>query len=280
MFDSSNHKILKESIETIGAGFAIFEKNELTDQYILISANSIYEQIILEPIDDNINKGIQTLFPSYSINDILDIMNSVVTSKNSKEIELMIEYKSTRKWWRSIYSPVLSGDEPVKRIINTCIDITDKKILENKLQVISSRYEAVVQSAYDGIISIDEQQRVMLMNKAAGEIFGIDPSSAIGAPITNYMPARYREKHGDYVEHFKKSTLNSRPMQERSAITGLRLDGKEIPLEVTISKIHVDGKLEMTAEPLISIALVHRWQRSSPIPICMILRTPAHASWH
>lgn len=247
MFNSSDHKVLKDSIETIGAGFAIFEKRESSDEFVLISANSIYENIIIGSVEDGINKSIKMLFPSYSIEEIIPMMNEVISSKSSREIEIINEYKSSTTWWRSIYSPVFEEDLPVKRIINTCIDITDKKKLEERLQIVSDRYEAVVQSAYDGIISIDEQQHIMLINKAAGEIFGVKPGDVIGTPLTDLMPARYRERHVDYVHHFKKSTIKSRPMQERSSITGLRADGSEVPLEVTISKIYVDGKLEMTA---------------------------------
>lgn len=247
MFNTSDHKVLKDSIETIGAGFAIFEKEETSNDFVLISANSIYENLIIGSVEDGINKSIKELFPSYSIEAIIPMMEDVIKLKSSREIELINEYRSTTTWWRSIYSPVFEEDQPVKRIINTCIDITDKKKLEERLQVVSERYEAVVQSAYDGIISIDEEQRVMLINKAAGEIFGVKPKDVIGTPLTELMPARYRERHSDYVQHFKKSTIKSRPMQERSSITGLRADGTEVPLEVTISKIYVDGKLEMTA---------------------------------
>lgn len=247
MFSTGNHELLKDSIERIGAGFAIYEKDVNTGAFILISANKIYEKLMIGTVEENLNKDIKRLFPSYNIQEIISLMNEALDSKLSKELELIYEYKFSTKWWRSIFSPVLVENDNNRRVINTCIDITDKKALEKELSEVNNRYEAVVQSAYDGIISIDDEQKIMLINKAAGEIFKIKPQDAIGLPLTDLLPVRYREKHVDYVRHFEKSTLKSRPMQERSTITGLRSDGSEVPLEVTISKIHVNGKLEMTA---------------------------------
>ncbi|GAU78506.1 sensor domain-containing diguanylate cyclase [Fusibacter sp. 3D3] len=247
MFNNGNHELLKDSIERIGAGFAIYEKDSENGKFVLISANKIYENLMKGTVEESLNQEIKKIFPSYNIHEIVKLMNEALESMLSKEIELIYEYKFSTKWWRSIFSPVLIEEGPPSRVINTCIDITEKKILEKQLSEVNNRYEAVVQSAYDGIISVDDEQNIMMINKAACEIFGINSKTAVGSPLTDLIPARFREKHVDYVHHFEKSTITSRPMQERSAITGLRRDGSEVPLEVTISKIYVNGKLEMTA---------------------------------
>lgn len=132
-------------------------------------------------------------------------------------------------------------------MILTCIEITDKKRLEQTLNIISKRYEAVVEAAYDGIITINDQQNISMMNEAAKYIFGLEDEDMVGKPLVQLMPMSYRHKHVDYVSSFRRSVVDSRPMQSRAAVRGLRKDGSEFPIEVTISKINVEGKIEMTA---------------------------------
>lgn len=69
------------------------------------------------------------------------------------------------------------------------------------------RYQAVVQSAYDGIITIDEFQNIKLINNAANEIFGFTSEEVIGQPLTKLIPQKYRPKHTHYVDGFKNRLL-------------------------------------------------------------------------
>ena len=78
-------------------------------------------------------------------------------------------------------------------------------------------------------------------------MFGLGDEDVRGLPLAQLLPQRYRIKHREYVASFRHSVVNSRPMQSRVAVRGLRKDGSEFPAEVTISKIHVGDKVEMTA---------------------------------
>ncbi len=64
MFSTGNHELLKDSIERIGAGFAIYEKDVETGAVILISANKIYENLMIGTVEENLNKDIKKVFPS------------------------------------------------------------------------------------------------------------------------------------------------------------------------------------------------------------------------
>ncbi|MGB3368667.1 MAG: diguanylate cyclase [Acidaminobacteraceae bacterium] len=247
MFSKGNHDELFDSIEAIGASFAIYEFRKEKKDFYLVSANTLYQDVLVIPIIDSINKDLKALFPRYIEKPIKEKILETRNNKLSTEVEIVIEHKEDTRWFRFIFSPIIGEDDDCHRVINTCIEITDKKKLENNLSIISKRYEAVVEAAYDGIVTIDENYNVNMINNSAKYIFDVKSEEIIGKPLTKLMPMKFRDKHSDYVKAFQHSSVNSRPMQSRAPVRGLRSDGSEFPIEVTISKIKVQDKTEMTA---------------------------------
>lgn len=247
MFFLGEHKEVYKSIEAIGTAFAVYEFVDEANEFRLVSCNSLYEEISGVNRIEIIDKPIFNIFPRY-IAKILQ--ESFLKCKNKQvglESEIFIEYKGTERWWRSIISPIAAVTNGKLRIIQTCVEITEKKVLEKHLNLTLSRFEAVVQSAYDGIITIDDSHNIKLINESALGIFGYCLDEVIGAPLIKLMPQKYRKHHSEYVHGFQESQVDSRVMETRAAVRGLRKDGSEFPIEVTISKIRVAGKIEMTA---------------------------------
>ena len=104
------------------------------------------------------------------------------------------------------------------------------------------RYAGIFHSAMDAIITIDEKQNVLLFNPAAEQIFRCTAIQALGAPLTRFIPERYRDLHYRHVEHFSATGVSDRQMGEQRDLLGLRADGEEFPLEASISQTTQNGK--------------------------------------
>jgi PAS domain S-box-containing protein len=104
------------------------------------------------------------------------------------------------------------------------------------------RLESILQSAMDAIITIDERQCVLLFNDAAERMFQRPAPEAIGQPLDQFIPARFREGHHDHIQRFGRSGVTSRKMGELGMVTGLRRNGEEFPVEAAISQISIEGK--------------------------------------
>ena len=247
MFFQGTHKEIIHSIEAIGASFAVYEHQADDNNFILVSCNSLYEDLIGKRKQEAINNKMVELFPRYVYKPLNETFLKCFKEQIALESEILLEYKATERWWRSIISPITDKSENKVRIIQTCVEITEKKVLEKQLNTSMKRYQAVVQSAYDGIITIDENQNIKMINESAKDIFGFSETEVIGKPLTKLIPQKFRTKHKEYVEGFKKSLVDSRPMQSRASVRGLRKNGNEFPIEVTISKIHLEENIEMTA---------------------------------
>lgn len=248
MFLHGNHKDLKDSLETIGAGVALFQVSRDDNNFVLITANGAFEQVIEKPVSVCIHAKTDEIFARYIVLPLKECFRECLNIQESTEREIVIDSKGISHWWRFIVSPIFSpSTNAITRLMVTCIEITDKKMLEKQLADVGQRFEAVVETAYDGIISIDEQQNIKLMNSAAKQIFQTTGQELTGQPLTTLIPQRYRTIHTNYVNGFQESTIDARPMASSAAVIGMRSDGTEFPLEVAISKINVGGRIEMTA---------------------------------
>ncbi len=97
------------------------------------------------------------------------------------------------------------------------------------------RFRSVAQSASDAIISIDSHGNIVFWNQRAVTMFGLSPDDAIGKPITSIIPERYREAHKKGIGRVI-STGESNIIGKTVELVGLRKDGSEFPLELSLSK--------------------------------------------
>jgi PAS domain S-box-containing protein len=134
-------------------------------------------------------------------------------------------------------SQVDMGDERLATVILR--DITERKAAEEALLESRRRMEGIVNSAMDALITVDEEQRIMLFNPAAERMFGVPACEAVGAPIERFIPERFRAGHAEHIHRFKEAGVTNRRMGALGAISGLRANGQEFPLEASISKVEV-----------------------------------------
>jgi len=124
--------------------------------------------------------------------------------------------------------------EAVKRILHT-VEV------ERRLASSEARLAAIFESAKDGIISIDEDRRIILFNPAAEKIFGYSAAEAIGKPLERFIP---REWDADaFAGEGRPPTFST---QLRDGRWGVRQNGERFPLEASTAKTEVQGSKSLT----------------------------------
>jgi PAS domain S-box-containing protein len=104
------------------------------------------------------------------------------------------------------------------------------------------RLLSIIESAMDAIITIDEDQRVILFNRAAERVFGVDATAALGSSIDRFIPARFRKAHAEQVSGFGRTGETMRGMGRLGMVSGVRADGTEFPIEASISQTVSEGR--------------------------------------
>lgn len=97
------------------------------------------------------------------------------------------------------------------------------------------RFRAVSQTASDAIITIDISGNILFWNKAAEHIFGYSSDDVIGKPARVIMPERFRDAHRDGFNRVI-STGKSDIIGKITEVIGMRKDGSEFPLELSLAR--------------------------------------------
>jgi len=121
-------------------------------------------------------------------------------------------------------------------------DITERLQAEASLARGEARLRGILDSAMDAIITVDQEQRIVLFNAAAEQVFGCPRDEAMGAPLSWFIPERYRTSHGEHIRRFGAANTSSRRMGEQRIVTGLRRNGEEFPIDASISQITENGQ--------------------------------------
>ncbi len=104
------------------------------------------------------------------------------------------------------------------------------------------RLDSIIGSAMDAVVTVDEDQNIVLFNTAAETIFRCSAREAIGMPLARFIPERFRETHAQHVRRFGEGGVTMRRMGGALVLSGLRSSGEEFPIDASISHTTVAGK--------------------------------------
>lgn len=109
------------------------------------------------------------------------------------------------------------------------------------LHLDAARWEAVLESARDGVISIDPDGTITLFNRSAEEIFGYRADEVLGRNVNLLMPAPYHEEHDGYLKRYRE-TGEAKAIGTIRHVHGKRKSGEVFPMELSVSEARIgDG---------------------------------------
>jgi PAS domain S-box-containing protein len=110
------------------------------------------------------------------------------------------------------------------------------------LRVSQARLSAIIASTMDAIITVDEEQRIVLFNRAAERIFQYRSQQVIGKTLDFLIPEDLRAMHRVHIQNFGKTGITSRSMHSPRTLNALRAIGEQFPIEATISQVEAAGQ--------------------------------------
>lgn len=138
---------------------------------------------------------------------------------------------------KAVYVPELAireADELGRALVKTSVTLESAN---SALKNSEARMRGILQSAMDAIITVDDDQFIVLFNTAACAMFRCTEAQALGQPVTRFIPDRFHAQHKAYVKKHRLIPEAAGGFGVAGTAFGLRLDGEEFPLEVSYSNV-------------------------------------------
>jgi PAS domain S-box-containing protein len=143
------------------------------------------------------------------------------------------------RWLRVRKQVFFIGEDNTRRpdhAILVALDITAEKNAELALRDSDERFRALLESAPDAIVIVNEQGIIVLVNALVITLFGYSREELLGQRVEMLMPARFHKHHEGHRDNYIKEP-RTREMDGGLQLLGKRKDGSEFPIEVSLSPL-------------------------------------------
>jgi PAS domain S-box-containing protein len=153
----------------------------------------------------------------------------------------------SRFWARSVIRVRKDERGRVTGFVKATLDLSDQAALLRDLAAEDQRYAGLVEIATEGIVSTDEDGRIILFNRGAERMFGYRREEVIGEPLSMLLPERHRQAHDGHLGGFRSGATDSKRMGGAQIVTALARGGVEFPIEASIAKVELGDGAILTA---------------------------------
>ncbi len=113
----------------------------------------------------------------------------------------------------------------------------ERERMRGALKESEATIRTLLETASQGILAVDEAGRIVLANRMAYELFGYRPGELIGRRVEELVPERLREAHVEHRAEFMASPRTPVTGDGVRELRGLKKDGNEFPVEVSLSSV-------------------------------------------
>lgn len=215
---------------------------------IITSWNTAAEHLYGYTAQEAVGQPMSMIVPSDRQAELGSIMERLLRGERVEHLETVrLKKDGTRVDVSLTVSPIKNVYGEVVGASKIARDISEKKRFEEALRTSEARKAAFFRTALDCIISIDHEGQVLEFNPAAERKFGYRENDIVGKELAELIiPPAIRDQHRRGLAKYL-ATGEGPVLDRRLEMTAMRRDGTELPVELTVTRILVDGPPVFTA---------------------------------
>ncbi|WP_298596179.1 PAS domain S-box protein [Zoogloea sp.] len=188
-------------------------------------------------LPDDIGQSLYRVPCHLDLPDLREWITAVVTDNDSR-----VEHVHQRGLHYLLQiDPYHDEDGACDGAVLSFTDITDLRRAEAARASSEACFRQVWDSSGDGLAVIDSEGRMLQVNPALERMFGYDVGELTGAPVDCLVPAPERANHRVQRELYRAEPDLAQTLMARRTLYGCSKDGSELPVEVSLSHLTLDG---------------------------------------
>lgn len=212
----------------------------------ILSWNAVAERLYGFSADEMVGLPVATIIPRERHRELNDVLARVTGGEKVDPFQTTGRARDGRSLSVSImFSQIRNNHGTIVGAAAIVRDATNGKHAVEAEREAAARLRAVVETAVDGIITIDEHGIIETVNPAAVRLFGFEPPELIGRNVNALMPEPYRSGHDGYVANYLRSG-EPRVIGIGREVEGKRKDGSVFPMELAVTETRLADRRVFT----------------------------------
>jgi PAS domain S-box-containing protein len=239
------------------------------------AANPLFERLLLDENPDatlvvrtsgevvHWNHGAESIFGFASAEAVGQLLEKLIIpeDRRAEHRALLVETQQSgratceslrsRKDGSLIYvdiswKAIQSAHGVVEYLLLTAKDVTDLRVSRDA-KIVEAKFRDLLESMPDAIVVVNQAGRIVLANRQLETVFGYAPGELRGKPVEALLPHGSRSAHVGHRARYMMQP-RTRSMGANLELRGLRRDGTDFPVEISLSPLQTDeGTLVMSA---------------------------------